>query len=268
MDLKGENAFQVTNMPNGACQPSWSPDGTRLVFISPCRRAEEVYTDSSLYIINADGSGLVTLDASPGGNFDPAWSPDGQTIAFTSLRTGQMEIFLVDADDPSQSVQITQGGALAESRMPAWSPDSLQIVYVVRRLNVYQIWMMNADGSDPVQIVRSGLAFTDYLPDWSPRNDLIVFNQRCAKTFCNPYLLSVPATDRRSEQGLRLPFNLVYIENINFSPDGYYIAYEGAEESGNIDVYFMTISGGDRVRLSTGSEGDFDPAWRPALQTP
>ncbi len=268
VDLKGENAFQVTNMPNGACQPSWSPDGTRLVFISPCRRAEEVYTDSSLYIINADGSGLVTLDASPGGNFDPAWSPDGQTIAFTSLRTGQMEIFLVDADDPAQSVQITQGGALAESRMPAWSPDSLQIVYVVRRLNVYQIWMMNADGSDPVQIVRSGLAFTDYLPDWSPRNDLIVFNQRCAKTFCNPYLLSVPATDRRSEQGLRLPFNLVYIENINFSPDGYYIAYEGAEESGNIDVYFMTISGGDRVRLSTGSEGDFDPAWRPALQTP
>lgn len=267
-DLSGENAFQVTNMPNGACQPSWSPDGMRIVFISPCRRSEETYADASLYIINADGTGLTTLDASPGGNFDPAWSPTGDKIIFTSLRTGQMELFLIDVNDSTQIEQVTKGETRVESRMPAWSPDGSQLVYVVKRVGVNQIWMMNSDGTEPDQIIRSGQAYNDYLPDWSPRNDLIIFNQRCAKTFCNPYLLSTSATDRSTEQGLRLPFNLLYIENIDYSPDGFYIAYEGSEESLNIDVYLMTLSGGDRIRLTSGPEGDFDPAWRPAIQQP
>ena len=267
-DLNGENAFQVTDMPNGACQPSWSPDGLKIVFISPCRRSEEAYSDASLYIINADGTGLVTLDASPGGNFDPAWSPKGDKIIYTSLRTGQMELFLIDVNDPTQIDQLTQGETRVESRMAAWSPDGAQLVYVVKRVGVNQIWMMNSDGTEPAQIIRSGQAYNDYLPDWSPRNDLIIFNQRCAKTFCNPYLLSTSATDHSTEQGLRLPFNLLYIENIDYSPDGFYIAYEGSEESLNIDVYLMTVSGGDRVRLTSGPEGDFDPAWRPAIINP
>jgi serine/threonine protein kinase/Tol biopolymer transport system component len=268
VDLTGNNAFQVTNMPNGACQPSWSPDGTRIAFISPCRRSEETYSDAALYIINADGSGLVTLDASPGGNFDPAWSPDGDLIAFTSLHTGQMELFLIDVNDPSQIIQLTKGETRVESHMPAWSPDGARLAYVVKRVGVNQIWVMNTDGTEPDQIIRSGQAYNDYLPAWSPRNDLIIFNQRCAKTFCNPYLLSTSATDRSSEQGLRLQFNLLYIENIDYSPDGFYIAYEGSEESLNIDIYFMTLAGGDIVRLTSGPEGDFDPAWRPAIQQP
>ncbi|NWF64524.1 MAG: serine/threonine-protein kinase [Chloroflexi bacterium] len=267
-DLNGENAFQVTNMPNGACQPSWSPDGQRIVFISPCPGNEDIYLNASLYLINADGSGLTTLDASPGGNFDPAWSPDGKTIAFVSLRTGQMEIFTIDVENPASITQITSGAAQVESRMPEWSPDGSQIVYVVRRLGVYQIWLMNADGSDQKQIIRSGVQYSDYLPAWSPKNDLIIFNQRCATTFCNPYLMSASATDRASEQGLRLGINIAFIENIDYSPDGFYLAYEGVGEAGNIDIFFMTVSGGDRVRLTTDPAQDFHPAWRPSASTP
>ncbi|MBK8783158.1 MAG: PD40 domain-containing protein [Anaerolineales bacterium] len=39
LDLAVNGATQITNMPNGACQPSWSPDGLRLVFISPAKGA-------------------------------------------------------------------------------------------------------------------------------------------------------------------------------------------------------------------------------------
>lgn len=268
VDLKGESAFQVTNMPGGACQPAWSPDGQRMVFISPCKGNEEVYTSTSLYIINGDGTGLTTLDASPGGNFDPAWSPDGKSIAYTSVRTGQMEIFTILVDNPASIVQVTKGAAKVESRMPTWSPDGSKFVYAVRRVGVYQIWMMNADGTEQTQIIRSGQAFNDYLPVWSPKNDLIIFNQRCAKTFCNPYLLSTSPTDRSSQQGLKLPFSIVYIEDIDFSPDGFYLAYEGVGESNNFDIFFMTLSGGDRIRLTFDDAQDFQPAWRPAIQSP
>ncbi|MEN9562358.1 MAG: hypothetical protein RIR73_602 [Chloroflexota bacterium] len=267
-DLNGENAFQVTNIQNGACQPSWSPDGQRLVFISPCRGNEDVYFNASLYLVNGDGTGLTTLDASPGGNFDPAWAPDGKSIAFTSLRTGQMEIFTIDVDDPTKVSQLTDGAALVEARMPAWSPDASQLVYVTKRVGVYQIWMMNADGSDQKQIIRSGIQYTDYAPAWSPKNDLIIFNQRCAAVFCNPYLMSTSATERTVEQGLKLQINITFIENIDYSPDGFYLAYEGVGEAGNMDIFFMTVSGGNRVRLSTDPAQDFHPAWRPVIQIP
>jgi serine/threonine protein kinase len=264
-DLNGENATQITDMPNGACQPAWSPDGKKLLFISPCRSAEDVYSNTSLFLINVDGTGLVPFDASPGGNFDPVWSPDGTTIAFTSLRTGQMEIFTLEVDDPTSIKQITSGAQTIESRMPSWSPDGSQIVYAVRRFGVYQIWMMNSDGTEQVQIIRSGVAYTDYNPEWSPRNDVILFNQRCATAFCNPYLMSTSPTDRTSEQGLRVQLNLSYIENIAYSPDGFYIAYEGVGEAGNFDIFYMTVSGGDRVRLTTDRSQDFHPVWRPAI---
>lgn len=267
-DTNGENAFQITNMPSGACQPSWSPDGQKLVFISPCKSNDDSYANTSLYLINADGTGLTALDASPGGNFDPAWSPDGKSIAFTSLRSGQMEIYTVSVDDLTNITQITKGEARFESRMPAWSPDSSQIVYVVKRLGVYQIWIMNADGSDKKQIIRSGVAYTDYLPVWSPKNDLILFNQRCATKFCNPYLMSTSASDHSTEQGSRVQLGLGYVEHVVYSPDGFYLAYEGVADVGNLDIFYMTVSGGDKFRLTNDPSQDFDPAWRPGTPTP
>jgi eukaryotic-like serine/threonine-protein kinase len=268
VDVDGESAVQVTDMPNGACQPSWAPDGQRLVFISPCRSMEDVYRNASLYMINADGSGLITLDASPGGNFDPAWSPDGTQIAFTSLRTGQMEIFTVNVDNLNNVTQITKGAQLVESRMPAWSPDGSMFVYVVKRIGVYQIWMMNADGTEQKQIVRSGTAYTDYLPAWSPKGDLILFTQRCATTSCNPYLMSTSATDRSSEQALRVRLNISFLQNVKYSPDGFYITYEGVGDAGNLDIFYMTVSGGERTRLTTDTAQDFHAVWRPTIKTP
>ena len=228
-DLASQSLVQITNMPEGACQPSWSPDGQKLVFISPCKGMDEIYYGAGLYIINADGSNLTPIGTVPGGDFDPAWSPDGNSIAFTSLRTGQMEIFIVSVDDLSSITQITKGVNSVESRQPAWSPDGTQIVYVVKRFGVYQIWLMNADGTNQKQIVRSGVAFSDYLPTWSPDGSLILFNQRCATKFCFPYLMSISATDRSVEQGAFVQLNVISIEDVEYSPDGFRLLYEGEE---------------------------------------
>ena len=85
--VDGTGLRRVTDMPDGACQPSWSPDGTQFVFISPCDQDREINQNASLFIINADGTGLIPLPTILGGDYDPDWSPDGKTIAFTSLRT-------------------------------------------------------------------------------------------------------------------------------------------------------------------------------------
>lgn len=262
-DLASDTAVKITNIAEGACQPSWSPDGMRLVFISPCGGMDEIYYNAGLFIINADGTGLISIETVPGGDFDPAWSPDGETIAFTSLRSGQMEIFTVGLDDLSFASQISRGSPTVESRQPAWSPDGSKIVYTVRRFSVYQIWIMDDDGKNPIQIVRSGVAYTDYLPVWSPTEDMILYNQRCATKFCLPYLMTVSATDRNVTLGTPLDINIVTIENVDYSPDGSFIAYEGGDSGENNDIFYMDLTGGNRTRVTTDLSADFHPAWRP-----
>ncbi len=263
VDPASQSVVQITDMPQGACQPSWSPDGARLVFMSPCQGMDEIYFEGSLYTVNPDGTNLTPLSTVPGGDFDPAWSTDGDSIAFTSLRTGQMEIFIFKLNDQTV-VQITKGAPGVESRQPAWSPDGSQIAYTVKRLGVYQVWLMNADGSDQKQIVRSGTSSSDYLPTWSHDGQLILFNQRCVKTFCLPYLMRVSATDRSNEQGTRLTFSAPTIEDVEYSPDGFWLIYEGEEAGENKDILYMTVTGANRTRLTADEGLDFDPTWRPS----
>ncbi len=262
LDIASQSVVQITDMQEGACQPSWSPDGEKLVFISPCKGMDEIYYEASLYIINADGTDLKPIATVPGGDFDPNWSSDGKSIAFTSLRTGQMEIFVFDVE--AQSItQITKGVSTIEARQPVWSPDGTQIAYTVRRFGVYQIWLMNSDGTNQEQIVRSGVSFSDYLPTWSRDGQLILFNQRCSKSFCLPYVMRISGVERSVEQGTRLPFNALTIEDVEYSPDGFWLVYEGEETGENNDILYMTVTGANRTRLTSDAGFDFDPTWRP-----
>jgi serine/threonine protein kinase/Tol biopolymer transport system component len=262
-DIASQTALQVTDMPEGACQPAWSPDGAQLVFISPCQGMDDTYPKASLYIINPDGTGLTPIATVPGGDFDPKWSPDGKSIAFTSLRTGQMEIFVLNLADQSVA-QLTRGATDVESRQAAWSPNGEKIAYAVKRFGVYQLWLMAADGTGQKQIIRSGSQYSDYLPTWSPDGGLIIFNQRCATKFCLPYLLSTPA-EGGPEQGSNLGINVLPIEDVSYSSDGFWFVFEGEGAGQNKDIFYMTVTGANRTQVTTDKAMDFDPVWRPLV---
>jgi serine/threonine protein kinase/Tol biopolymer transport system component len=263
-DLTGENVLQITDIADGACQPDWSPDGMKLVFISPCQGMDEFYYNASLFMINADGSDLTRLTDVPGGDFDPAWSPDGTRIAFTSLRDGHADIYLYNTADQS-ALRITNTKSDVEPRSPAWSPDGKFIVYAVKRFGVYQVWMMTESGEDQRQIVRSGSDYSDYLPTWAPDGLLVVFNQRQANVASLPYVMSLVPQNTTIQQGTSLSYKPLPIEDVDYSPDGLWIAYEGQEENQNTDIIYMDMDGKNRVRLTAGPELDYDPAWRPVI---
>ena len=74
-----------------------SRDGTRITFVS-----RDQYLNSDIWVANEDGSGLTRLTTYAGSDDTPAWSPDDSQIAFRSVRSGQAQIWIMDADGANQ----------------------------------------------------------------------------------------------------------------------------------------------------------------------
>lgn len=77
----GSDPVQLTDDEAGEHEPSWSPDGARIVFATG-----ESDLAQDVYVMNADGSDVRSLTDWEGLDLIPVWSPDGQWIAFTSDR--------------------------------------------------------------------------------------------------------------------------------------------------------------------------------------
>jgi serine/threonine protein kinase len=256
----GTGLRQVTDTQQGACQPDWSPDGEQIVFISPCDVIQEIYRESSMFIIQSDGSGLTPLPSVGGGDYNPAWSPDGSTIAFTSLRTGDRpQIYLMDVEN-YEVVQLTEG--VLREFQPSWSADSSQIIYISTRKGPYQVWIMNADGSDKYRFSVSG-DLKDTYPKWSPDGQVIVFTQSEGEGSV-VRLVGARYPDGAVQEFKLFPFpGLNPMRKVDFSSDGFWIAFESWPKGANHDIYIMTPNGAELTQLTTDPALDFDPAWRP-----
>ena len=265
VNMDGTGLIQLTNVDGGACQPAWSPDGSQFVFISPCRQRsdffEKPYTDSSLYVMNMDGFSIKQLTKFPGSDFDPAWSPDGKHIAFTSLRDGNKQIYILDVDSLVES-RLTKPDVNVENSQPVWSPQGDKIAYLVKRVETYQVWTMTDTGLNNAQLIRSGQTLWDFSPTWSRDGKVILFNQRRNSGFSPPWVMGIQFDSSDSVTRLNFP---IPTEDVEYSPDGLWLVSEGLDPGGaNRDIYFMTITGGSRTRLTDDPANDFDPTWRPS----
>jgi Tol biopolymer transport system component len=150
--------IRLTNSPGMDGLPVYSPDSTKIAFISARTGVPQVW------VMNADGGNPVqlTFDPAPKGQL-PDWSPDGTKISYQSAATGNGDIYVMNADG-SNPVQLT---ATPQTEFgTAWSPDGDEIAFV-RVLGPTAadraIYVINADGSGE-RFVHQGTR----VPAWQP----------------------------------------------------------------------------------------------------
>lgn len=162
MNPESKTEFRITNDAASDIHPSWSADGTKLVF-----QSNRVGGDYDLYVIDlGPGSAVETLTQNDFDDIKPKFSHNGEWIVFVSqdrsIDQTDQEIFKMRPDG-SEVIQLTHN--TVQDDAPNWSPDDSWIVFTSVESGNYDIFLMRADGAGLRNITNDTI--TDEWPDWT-----------------------------------------------------------------------------------------------------
>ena len=247
MNADGTGETQLTDNPAHDWMPSWSPDGTKIVFAS---ERDEAAHDNEIYVMNADGTGQTRLTNNDGEDFSPSWSPDGTKIVFSSDKDsgGISDIYVIDATDGSGEINVSNSPV--DDLVPSWSPDGTKIAYSSDFAGDgnWEIVVMNAeDGNEKINL--SNNSYTDWSPNWSPDGTKIAFISYRDGEDTGVNEIYVMNAEDGNEQTKLTNTNHPGTKFISWSPDGTKIAFY---HRGNILV--MNADGTGQTNLTNELE--------------
>lgn len=186
MNRQGKDRVPITDNMATDVHPRYSPDGSKIVFISDRDYRPEIY------VMNADGSDQTRLTYSDSYDIDPVWSPDGKRIAFISNRLDSFDIFVMNADGSDKKLLI---GSPSIDIAPVWSPDGKKILYSSNREGYFDLYLYHISEDKEERLTNS--EFHEFYGTWSPNGSRIAY---LATEQDEPHLYVMNADGRRKRQ--------------------------------------------------------------------
>ena len=244
VNADGSDLRPLLDPARQAGSPRWSPDGTRLVYVSSTGGNADVFVR---WMDSGQEAKLTHLENGPGA---VAWSPDGSAIAFT--------MFVPDTSATSLSVNVPSPPEGAD-----WGP-AIKFIDRVRyredgegylRRGFRHVFVLPASGGTATQLTFG--SFDDGAPAWSPDGKELVFSANRSDSAeydpNNSEVFSVPAAGGAVRQ---LTSRHGPDDSPSISPDGKLIAYTGFDDryqGYQVSHLYLMNRDGSGARMLTGS---------------
>lgn len=244
-DADGQNPQVALRSREPVISPSWSPDGSKLAYVS-FESGKPV-----VYVHTLATSARVPVANFKGNNSAPAWSPDGSKLAVALTRDGLSQIYIVNADGSSNARRLTRSPGIDTE--PFFTPDGSSIIFTSDRSGGPQIYQTSLDGGDARRLTFNGTY--NISPRVSPDGSTILYVSRRDGAFRIASLQLATGneallTDGRDDQ------------SPSFAPNGMQILH-AATQNGRSVLAGVSSDGRVRQTLSVLNGEIREPTWGP-----
>ncbi len=250
-DSDGQNARVALSSPEPIISPAWSPNGTKVAYVSFERKKPIVYIHDL-----STGRRYIVSDQK-GNNSAPAWAPDGQRLVVALSLPGNTQIYSVNADG-SGLRKLTRGTTIDTE--PFYSPDGNWIYFTSDRGGSPQIYRMPAQGESENTAQR--VTFTgpyNTSVRVSPDGKWLAYISRAG----GGYKLYVQDLQTGAANAVT---NTAHDESPSFAANGQYILY-ATQANGRAVLAAVPADGsGPPQILSVRGGAVRAPSWGPFMQ--
>ena len=259
---------QVTK--NGGISPGFSPDGTKIAFLTPqVRQDNPPGRLNEVWVISVEGDNPVKVSGDLNENLSskaPTWSPDGSMIAFGRINMKGKEINsevcivrLSNNGNPIAFPVQIELPLFSRDFMTGWTLDNKIGLILETKYNEH-VYTVPIDGGKVNQV--SPLEGLAGIPNWSPDGERIYFRWKGGGLGSAPSdggEVSVhTGLDRvRNETGF---FTIYPGTGNSVSPDGKSVVFSGGTATSGPNIYTIPVEGGEPRQIMSGGRY---PCWSP-----